>query len=220
MSFLVSAGGAFLFAFPALFSIVNPIAGAFFFNEVTTGQSHEDRLILAERIGLYALAVMLVALWLGSYVLNFFGISLAALRIAGGLVISAAGWDMLLKPEARDERKHEQAQPAAVADDVAFYPLTMPFTTGPGTISVAVTLGAQRPVATPLPFFLGVSAAAAALAAVIWLAYRAADRVAPLLHPATRNAFTRIAAFLLLCVGVQIVITGALAAFALPLARP
>lgn len=208
MSGLRAAIAAFLFAFPALFSIVNPVAGAFFFNEVTARRSHDERLFLARRIALYAALVMLAALWVGVDVLHFFGISIAALRIGGGVVIAVSAWGMLVAPDAHEDRKQEQAAPATGAADVAFFPLTMPLTTGPGTISVAVALSAGRPPGHPFAFLGGVSLAALALALLIWLAYRSADRLAALLSTSARRSLARLVAFLLLCIGVQIMIGG------------
>jgi multiple antibiotic resistance protein len=201
---------AFLLAFPALFSIVNPIAGAFIFGEVTGDRSHADRVRLARLVGFYSLLVMLGALWCGPYVLSFFGISLAALRVAGGVVLSLWAWGLLTAPEKREAHKQEQAAPAEGADDIAFYPMTLPFTTGPGTIAVAIALGATRPTTggSAIPFYIGVTLAAAAMAVVIWVSYRFADRLPRLMSVGARRAVTRLSAFLLLCIGVQILITG------------
>jgi multiple antibiotic resistance protein len=90
------------------------------------------------------------------------------------------------------------------------FPLTIPFTTGPGTISVAVALGAGHPRSfTGLAwFFLGMTAAAAAMALVIWITYRSTDRLSRLMGPSGSRTLGRVAAFLLLCIGVQILITG------------
>jgi multiple antibiotic resistance protein len=205
-----TAVGAFLLAFPALFSIVNPIGGALIFDAVTLGRSREDKQSMALRIGLYALVVLLASLWLGGYILNFFGISLSALRIAGGLVVAVQAWGLLMQPEAHEQRKAQQAEPAQNAEDITFFPLTMPLTTGPGTISVAIALSSQRPVAgfAPLGFFGGLSVAAAAIAVLIWLCYRWSDAITTLLGPAGARAMSRLVAFLLLCVGVQIIVTG------------
>ncbi len=208
----MSAAAAFLLAFPALFSIVNPIGSAFIFDAVTGHLSHADRARLAGKVGLYSLLVMLGALWLGTYVLNFFGVSIAALRIGGGSVVALNAWNLLTAPEAHQEaRKQEQAGPGGqAAMDMAFFPLTMPFTAGPGTISVAVALGAERP-SHGLPllwFFLGVSGAAVAIAAMVWVFYRSSDRVAAWLGAPARRSFSRLMAFLLLCIGVQILIGG------------
>jgi multiple antibiotic resistance protein len=206
-----SAVNSFLLAFPALLSIVNPIGGALIYSQVTAGRSHDERTAMAGRIGIYSSLVMLVALWGGAYVLNFFGITLAALRIAGGLVVAVRAWALLAEPEKNEAAKQQQAAPASAADDdVAFFPLTMPFTTGPGTISVAIALGSNRPAQEPvlIPFFLGVSAAALATAIIVWIAYRWADILVAFLGQARARVVTRITAFLLLCIGTQILLNG------------
>jgi multiple antibiotic resistance protein len=205
------AAASFLLAFPALFSIVNPVGGALIYSEVTADRDRETRAALAGRIALYSAVVMLVALWFGATVLNFFGITLGALRIAGGLVVAVRAWALLATPERNEAMKQEQAAPAEAIEDAAFYPLTMPFTTGPGTIAVAIALSSTRPVggAQLLPFVVGVSAAAVAIAVLVWIAYRWADRLVALLGPSRARVVGRIAAFLLLCIGTQIVVTGA-----------
>ncbi len=208
----MTALSAFLLAFPALFSIVNPIGAAFIFNEVTDHLSRADREQVVGRVALYSLLVMLGALWAGTYVLNFFGVTIAALRIAGGAVVALNAWHLLNAPEHQEARKQEQAGPAGQAAlDMAFFPLTLPFTTGPGTISVAVTLGAEQPghgIGAILLFFLGVSSAAVANAALVWVCFRYADRVAGWLGGSARRSLSRLMAFLLLCIGVQILLGG------------
>ncbi len=115
--------GAFLLSFPALFSIVNPVGAALIFNEVTAGRSEAERHRMAGRIGLYSAIVLLVSLWLGGYVLNFFGVSLSALRIAGGLVVAVRAWSLLMQPEVHEERKASSAEAAQNSDDdVDFFP--------------------------------------------------------------------------------------------------
>ena len=210
-----TAIAAFLLGFPALFSIVNPLAGGFIFRTVTADRTHAQRLLLAKRVGIYSFLVMTVCVWAGSFVLAFFGIGLPALRIAGGIVVSLSGWGLLNAPEKREARKQEQAAPAGdtnpgSGEDAAFFPLTMPFTTGPGTIAVAVALGAGHPPlgAGAILFFAGITVAAAAVALTVWIAYRYADAVSALLSPSAQRTVTRLAAFMLLCIGVQIVISG------------
>lgn len=205
-----TAVGAFLLAFPALFSIVNPIGAALIFDSVTAGRSRADKQRMAFRVGLYSMVVLLASLWLGGYILNFFGVSLSALRIAGGLVVAVRAWSLLMQPEVHEERKAHQAEPAQHADDISFFPLTMPLTTGPGSIAVAVALSSQRPTnaAEPFGFFGGLSLAALAIAVLIWLCYRWSDSVTALLGQGGARVMSRLVAFLLLCVGVQIIVTG------------
>ena len=205
-----TAIGAFLLAFPALFSIVNPVGAALIFDSVMAGRSRSDKQRMAFRIGLYSMVVLLASLWLGGYVLTFFGVSLGALRIAGGLVVAVRAWSLLMSPEVHEERKAHQAEPAQHAEDSAFFPLTMPLTTGPGTIAVAIALSSQRPAngAQTLGFFGGLSLAAVAIAVVVWLCYRWSDSVTALLGQGGARVMSRLVAFLLLCVGVQIIVTG------------
>jgi multiple antibiotic resistance protein len=207
---MLEAAQAFLLGFPALFSIVNPISGAFIFRGVTAGRPPEARARLARLVALNSLGVMMGALWAGSYVLAFFGITLAALRVAGGLVVALSGWRLLNAPETQEDRKQQQVASAEGYEDIALFPLTIPFTTGPGTIAVAVALGAGHPrlFAGLGWFFLGMTAAAMAMTAVIWVTYNYADRLTRMMGPTGTRTITRMSAFLLLCIGVQILITG------------
>jgi multiple antibiotic resistance protein len=220
------AVAAFLLAFPALFSIVNPLGGAIIFNEVTALQTHEQRAALARRVAVYSTFVMLVALWAGTNILSFFGISLNALRIAGGIVVAMRAYEMLSAPDGQSARKEEQAKPVgeAVSEDLAsyaFFPLTLPFTTGPGTIAVAVSIGTERPESMgPMAmFYLGASVAALIMAILIWVFYTTADRMAAVLGSAGRQVLSRIAAFLLLGIGVQIALSGIIPVLHSSLAR-
>src|ERR1700733_12217187 len=113
--------GALLLAFPALFSIVNPLGGAIIFHEVTALQDHERRVALARRVAVYSTFIMLVALWAGTYILSFFGISLDALRIAGGIVVAVRAYEMPSAPDGQSARKQEQAKPVgdAMSEDLA-----------------------------------------------------------------------------------------------------
>ncbi|WP_428491931.1 MarC family protein [Rhodopila sp.] len=207
---MLEAVHAFLLGFPALFSIINPISGGFIFRGVTADRPPEAQARLARLVALNSLCVMMGALWAGSYVLAFFGITLTALRVAGGLVVALSGWRLLNAPETHEDRKQQQAATADGIEDIALFPLTIPFTTGPGTIAVAVALGAGHPrlFAGLGWFFLGMTGAALAMTAVIWVTYSYADRLTRMMGPTGTRTITRISAFLLLCIGVQIMITG------------
>jgi multiple antibiotic resistance protein len=203
--------GAFLLGFPALFSIVNPIGAALTFYNVTLDRTHHERVQLARLIGFYSLCILLGSLWLGGYILNFFGVSLGALRVGGGLVVAIRAWGLLMAPETHEDRKQNDAAPAVGHEDVAFFPLTMPFTTGPGSIAVSIALASERPNdgRAVLPFFAGVTLAAVIIALMVWVLYTFSDRLLSRMGTAGARVVTRLAAFLLLCIGVQIVSNGA-----------
>jgi multiple antibiotic resistance protein len=203
---------AFLLAFPSLFSIINPIGAALIFDAVTIRFDHADRVKVAARVGFYSLLIMFGALWGGAYVLSFFGVSIEALRIGGGTVVAVSGWQLLMSVDNYADRENRERHIAAEDAEtdplqMAFFPLTLPFTTGPGTIAVAITLGAERPSNGLIPFFIGVSLAAVANAAIIWIAYRFADRVTEFVGATARMVIVRLTAFLLLCIGVQILLS-------------
>ncbi len=208
-----AADVAFLLAFPSLFSIINPIGGALIFYGVTKDFSLADKEKVAALVGVYSLLIMFGALWAGAYVLRFFGVSIDALRIAGGTVVALSGWRLLTSAETHPDRKgHERAEEQGSDGDpmqLAFFPLTLPFTTGPGTIAVAITIGAERPATSVgfVAFFLGASIAAAANAAIIWIFYRSADRLTNFIGPTAQAVIVRLTAFLLMCIGVQILVT-------------
>lgn len=207
-----TVAGAFLMGFPALFSIVNPIGSALVFYNLTASNSHAERIALARRVAVYALLVLLGSILLGGYLLNFFGVSLGALRVAGGLVVIASAWPLLMGPDRTPapEAAHAPATPAELSAR-AFFPITLPITTGPGSISVAIALASDRPEPGPglLQFFVGLSLAALANVAIIYFCYAGADRVLRLVGAGGANVVGRLAAFLLLCIGVQILATGA-----------
>ena len=210
--------GAFLLAFPALFSIVNPLGAALVFAEVTAGRSSAERRSLALRVASYGFLILFVSLWLGSGLLHFFGITIGALRIAGGLVVAVRAWGLLQAPEVNEAKKERQASQdgrTAAAEDVAdtaFFPLTMPFTVGPGSISVAIALSAERPqtggIASLLWFGAGVTSAAALVCVTVWIAYAGAERVVRLLGRSGARIVTRLVSLILLCIGVQIMASG------------
>jgi len=157
----------FLLAFGALFSIVNPFSGAFIFFGATQGMDSKLRAAVSRWVSIYAFSIVAASLYVGAYVLSFFGISIPVLRVAGGIIVSMSGWRMLNEPDATEQRRSEApAYPRSIdapPSRLAFYPLTMPLTTGPGTISVAISIGAGRPPgfhAALIAFFLETLAAA------------------------------------------------------------
>ena len=148
-SFATTANSAFLLAFSSLFSIINPMGGALIFYGFTKDFSSVDRVKVAARVGFYSLLIMFGALWTGTYILSFFGVSIDALRIGGGMVIALSGFQLLTTSDSHPDQKRHEREAAPNSDDdpmqLAFFPLTLPFTTGPGTIAVATTIGAERP---------------------------------------------------------------------------
>src|SRR5580704_404212 len=205
----------FLLAFGALFSIVNPLSGAFIFFGATQGMEPKTRAAVSRWVAIYAFCIVAASLYVGAYVLSFFGISIPVLRVAGGIVVSMSGWRMLNEPDATEQRRSETPSPRSMdvpPSRLAFYPLTMPLTTGPGTISVAISLGANRPTglhAATLEFFVETLAASVLLSVLIYGFYRYSGRLADLIGPTGTTIVVRLSAFLLFCIGIQVLWNGA-----------
>jgi len=191
----------------ALFPIVNPVGNAPIFLSLTRGASAETRATLARRIAVNGFVLLVVSMLIGSYILAFFGISLPVVQVAGGLVLTATGWSLLSRPPG--EASAEPAVESSHRDWVqqSFYPLTLPLTVGPGSLSVAVTLGANASGAV-VPVLIASVLAAAFIAGTIYLSYAWSERLERVLGESAINVFLRLSAFLLLCIGVQIVANG------------
>ncbi|HWA45213.1 MAG TPA: MarC family protein [Hypericibacter adhaerens] len=207
---IVSA--TYLFVFWALFPVVNPPGSALLFLSMTRPLNHRHRSELATRIGIFSFLIIIASLFVGAYVLAFFGISVPVLRVAGGLVVAATGWKLMTAPaesRAAEVDTDSSRLPVGIMKQ-AFYPLTMPLTTGPGTIATAIALGTRNPQVDQGSVWtiLGGVAAAAALALLIFVCYRWSDRIAKLLGEGGTDALVRLTAFILLCIGLQILWTG------------
>ena len=203
-------GNDFSLAFASLVAIINPLGVAFVFRRLTIWATPSERAQLSTRVALYAMAVILGSYFFGRFVLGFFGITLPALRIAGGIIVAFSGWQLLNRseqPAAPEVTNH--ASPMSLA----FFPLTMPLTAGPGTITVAIALGAARAERSGIGVLIAIIAfflATLAVAAIVLLCYRNADRLAQLVGQEGARVVTSLSAFLLLCVGVQIITAGAI----------
>lgn len=206
-------GKSFLFALAAVLPIVNPPASAPVFVNLTRELDSPTRSMLARRVGINVALVLTVAMLIGTYVLDFFGVSLPIVRVAGGLIVAFTAWNMLYAPQITNDHKAEMAE-SLTQENVriqAFYPMAFPLTCGPGGISAAITVGAalhsQRWTESAANFGGGVTAMLAA-GLLVMLTFRYAGRLLRPLGEVGLVVFLRLSAFILLCIGVQILWTG------------
>jgi multiple antibiotic resistance protein len=144
-------------------------------------------------------------------VLSFFGISLPVVQVGGGLIVISTGWVMLNQKDANEQGSARRTVTCADALSQAFYPLTLPLTVGPGSISIAITLGANSPqhLGANLLTILAAAIGSAFLGVTIYLCYAYADRLANKLGATGTTVILKLSAFLLVCIGVQILWNGA-----------
>lgn len=202
--------GAFLLTFAGLFPIVNPIEAAPFFLGLTARLESLERRTLARTAAINGFALLLGSMVLGPWLLEFFGIELPVVRIAGGLVVTALGWKMLSQENWSDHGSMAGGPGRKIG---GFYPLTMPLTVGPGSISVAITIGSRKHPG-PLQLTdealnaLGALAGVLAIAVTIYVAYRFAENLARLLGASGLEVVVRLSAFILMCIGIEFVWNG------------
>lgn len=203
----------FLLVFAGLFPVLNPPAAGFIVLSMLPRATASERAFLARIIAINSLFILLGSLIMGAYVLSFFGISIPVLRVAGGLVIAYAGWNLLHKSSDGGDSPVSQAPPdparKATLRATAFYPLTLPVTVGPGSIAVAIALGTGRPRGqVQLVNIVGVLLALVVLCGCIYLCVRFAGHVGKRLGPVGTEVLMRLLAFVLLCIGLQILWLG------------
>jgi multiple antibiotic resistance protein len=200
--------------FVTLFPVVNPIGDAPIFLSLTSRYPQSAQKVLARKIAAYGFALLAVSFVFGSEILAFFGITLVVVQITGGLILASTGWSLLNQQVAASSEE----QASATLEDAlqhAFYPLTLPITVGPGCISIAITIGAHlRHQAGPgfehgYPRqFLAALTGMFLVCVLVWLCYGNADRLVKMLGQSGTNILTRLSAFILMAIGVQIMWNG------------
>lgn len=191
----------------ALIAIVNPFSVMPLFLTLTAGMSDEKRADYAARVSRYAALIMLVTLFLGGLIMQFFGISLPALRIAGGLIVSFLGFNLIFpKPQSAAAAPSSGGEPH---QDFAFMPLAFPSLTGAGTIAVLISFSTRIAEEQTLPQrIIGHATVVVAILIVtfiIWALFRVSVRMVHVLGPDGLDAMSRIMGLVLVCIGVGLV---------------
>lgn len=195
----------FLFSFLALFPIVNPIGMSSFFLQITNSFSKKERRTLAFKVAKYCSFLLIIVLFTGSSILRFFGVSLDFIRIAGGLLVAWSAWRSLnnTNPTSKEEVKEIDQG----VSNVAFFPLTMPLTAGPGAI--AVTIAMDTRVENKLSFlgicdYLGIVLGIVVVSFFVWLCFAFAEDIFNLIGKTGAKAITSISSMIILAIGVGI----------------
>jgi len=195
----------------ALFPIVNPLGNTPIFLTLTRGLSGQGRAKLARTIAMNGFVLMVASIFIGTHILGFFGISLPVVQVGGGLVVVSTGWALLRRSD-DDDAAGDAKKPCNETNYMrqAFYPLTMPLTVGPGSITAAITVGANRTEGSEWrwPLIAGMLIGALVIAISIYLSYRFAERIAAVLGETAMNVVIRLSSFILVCIGVQITWNG------------
>ncbi len=204
---------SFLFALATLLPIINPPSVAPIFWSLTEGASSATRRAIAKRVALNVALMLTVAMVAGNVLLSFFGLSLAIVRVGGGMLVIASAWRLVNATDGGNERaaRMVEAFTPDMAKARAFYPLTFPISCGPGSIAAAITVGAQFRDEHHLASLVRLAGSLPGVVLVAFTLYICLRFAAQFLHRLGENGtavFMRLSAFILLCLGVQIVWDG------------
>ena len=208
----------FALAFSALLPMINPLGSALSLMGIVGDIPQSSYKYLARKIAINNVVFLVVIEVTGSAILRFFGISIPVVEVSGGIVIAAIGWSVLNAPAAQTDVQFKNSDVAAKAGDAGhkleqmmFYPLTFPVTSGPGTLVLMLTLSAH--VSNPnlvqnLLGHIGIFLAVVVLSLLVYLCYAFAPRLTSAVAPSTVRGILRVVAFILLAIGVQIAWNG------------
>jgi len=188
--------------FLALFHIVNPFGGVPIFFTLTSDFDQQERNRTALRTAIYVAAILIFFLFLGRFVLSFFGISLPVLKIAGGLIVANTAWGMVT---ATSRITPSESAEASMKEDISLTPMAMPMLSGPGSIGVVMGLAAHT---DSLMSYFGMVIGITAVALSVYLFLRLGGPLVSRLGPGATGAINRIFGFLILAIAVQLVWDG------------
>lgn len=195
----------FLATLGSLFSVVNPLGAVPIYLTLTSEMTTRVRELMARKTAMWFLIILVVFFFAGTFILEFFGISLNALRIAGGLIIVNSGYGLLNSKFEERRISDEIEEEAQEAEDISFTPMAMPMLSGPGSISLLISLFAQQSEWGSRGLIIGVIAT---MAGLIWLVLHFAPALFRILGRGGLAALSRIIGFLVMAIGIEMLIAG------------
>ncbi len=218
MTFFVDLAQMVGFGLVTLLPLANPLTTVVLFLSLSGNMTQTYRRQQAKWASIYVFIIMAAAYYLGQLVMHLFGISIPGLRIAGGMIVAFIGFHMLFPQRSAEEAPEVEKKTEEMSNyqssDIAFVPLAMPSTAGPGTIAMIISSASAAKsgafemsqlalaVAPPLVFAL--------ISVILWVCLRSADGIVRVVGQSGIQAISRVMGFLLVCMGVQFIINGVL----------
>ncbi len=200
--------GLFFATFSALFSVVNPLGAMPVYLALTQNDSPGWRRVQLRKAAIYLACILVVFFLVGTYILNFFGITIEGLRIAGGLIITKSGFDLLRSKSSYEKGRaitKKVKEEALQKTDISFSPLAMPMLSGPGSISLLISLALEISAFWEYAAIIG---AIVAIAVVSYLILRISPKLVRFLGESGINSLSRMMGFIVLAIGIQFIANG------------
>ena len=198
----------FIFLFAALFSVLNPIGTVPIFVGLTQDYTKRERSRVALWTGFNVFVILIISFFVGQYVLEFFGITITALRIAGGIIIASSGFSLLNGNFKKNKGINKKVQEDIEnRTDIALTPLAMPMLAGPGSISLLIAFYQEHNSTNDILFSC---LAILIVSVLIFIILRSAHYLAKYLGASGIIAISRIVGFLTIAIGIQYIISSVL----------
>lgn len=189
-------------SFAALFPLVNPIGAIPVFCSLTSNSTNFERRKTALKTAISVALILLLFYFVGEFLLEFFGISLGVLKIAGGLIVAHAAWEMVTsKSRISDEESNE----IKTKEDISFTPMALPLLSGPGAIGVAIGMSIEG---YKIEYTLGTSAGILLMAVVVYVALLLSSPLFKVLGKTGVGVLNKIMGFFILAIAVQLIVNG------------
>ncbi|HEY5124566.1 MAG TPA: MarC family protein [Ignavibacteria bacterium] len=193
-------------AFLALFPLVNPVGAIPLFCTLTSDGTNEYRKKMAFKTSLNVVIILIVFLLIGKLLLEFFGISLPVLKIAGGLIVAHTAWEMVTS---KNKLTKEESSELDDKEDISFTPMAMPMLSGPGSIGIVIGLTSANSVSS-ISYYLGFSVGIILLGIIVYILLIISLRLFKLLGTTGIGVMSRIMGFFILAIAVEIIYQGLL----------
>lgn len=195
---------AILMSFLALFPLVNPVGAIPLFCTLTANGNNEYRKKMALKTSINVVIILIVFLFIGKLLLEFFGISLPVLKIAGGLIVAHTAWEMVTS---KKKLTNEETIELNNKEDISFTPMAMPMLSGPGSIGIVIGLTSENAVSS-LPYYLGFSVGIILLGLIVYILLLVSLKLFKLLGTTGIGVMSRIMGFFILAIAVEIIYQG------------
>ncbi|MFB9107978.1 MarC family NAAT transporter [Flavobacterium gyeonganense] len=195
----------FIYLFAALFSVLNPIGTVPIFVGLTHDDTNNERSRISLWTAINVFIILIVSFFIGQYVLTFFGISIDALRIAGGLVILNSGFSLLSGKISKKRGINKKIEnDAQKRNDIALTPLAIPMLAGPGSISLLIAFYQEH---HEIEEIIISSLAILAISIAIFIILKSAHYLARILGASGIVAISRIIGFIVIAIGIQYIVS-------------
>jgi multiple antibiotic resistance protein len=203
-----------LLALSSIIIIVNPLGATLIYVSLTTSLDRAQKDVIAKDSCRFALIVLLIVAVLGAWILQLFGITLEAFRIAGGILLFGIGMEMVYAKTSRTKLTATEKYESRDTDDIAIMPIAIPMIAGPGAITTTIVMMNEAQAMTPVAIAVVIISLVLSIA-ITYVMMKNSDYIMTKVGQREYRAINRLMGMLLIAIAVQFIINGMKIAFPL-----